>query len=107
MTKDDYPGEERRGITFDEAAVALNPNEDEENGVAVQIYDEDRPKWGNKIEFILATIGFAVGLGNVWRFPYLCQKNGGVPMERVFLNTKNQTMSNCEGFVILVLSGKS
>ncbi|XP_032223340.1 sodium-dependent neutral amino acid transporter B(0)AT2 isoform X2 [Nematostella vectensis] len=77
MTKDDYPGEERRGITFDEAAVALNPNEDEENGVAVQIYDEDRPKWGNKIEFILATIGFAVGLGNVWRFPYLCQKNGG------------------------------
>lgn len=39
--------------------------------------EEIRKGWGNKMEYILATIGFAVGLGNVWRFPYLCQKNGG------------------------------
>ncbi len=38
---------------------------------------EERAGWGNKVEFILAIIGYAVGLGNVWRFPYLCQKNGG------------------------------
>lgn len=43
----------------------------------VQIEDANRGAWGNKVEFVLATIGFAVGLGNVWRFPYLCQKNGG------------------------------
>jgi len=33
--------------------------------------------WDNKIQYILAQIGFAVGLGNVWRFPYLCQKYSG------------------------------
>ncbi|XP_043932840.1 sodium-dependent neutral amino acid transporter SLC6A17 [Protopterus annectens] len=38
---------------------------------------EERPAWNNKLQYILAQIGFSVGLGNVWRFPYLCQKNGG------------------------------
>uniref|UniRef100_A0A8B9J967 Transporter n=1 Tax=Astyanax mexicanus TaxID=7994 RepID=A0A8B9J967_ASTMX len=39
--------------------------------------NDGRPAWNSKLEYILAQVGFSVGLGNVWRFPYLCQKNGG------------------------------
>ncbi|KAI4827652.1 hypothetical protein KUCAC02_031035 [Chaenocephalus aceratus] len=37
----------------------------------------DRGQWANKVEFLLAVAGTLVGLGNLWRFPYLCYKNGG------------------------------
>ncbi|CAL7933815.1 unnamed protein product [Xylocopa violacea] len=36
-----------------------------------------RPHWANKVQFVLACISYSVGLGNVWRFPYLCYKSGG------------------------------
>jgi len=37
----------------------------------------ERDAWGAKTEYMLALIGYAVGIGNIWRFPYLCHRYGG------------------------------
>uniref|UniRef100_H3AAZ4 Transporter n=1 Tax=Latimeria chalumnae TaxID=7897 RepID=H3AAZ4_LATCH len=37
----------------------------------------ERGQWGNKVQYVLSVAGEIIGLGNVWRFPYLCYKNGG------------------------------
>ena len=47
--------------------------------------NSNRPEWASKIGFILAAVGSAVGLGNIWRFPYIMGKYGGSAFLLVYL----------------------
>lgn len=46
---------------------------------------ETRGNFGSKLGVILATAGSAVGLGNVWRFPYMAGQNGGAAFILIYL----------------------
>ncbi|XP_047675329.1 sodium- and chloride-dependent GABA transporter 2 [Tachysurus fulvidraco] len=67
-------GKEKSGGKMDPSSglnrpLDIVPNTDEKM--------KDRGQWSNKLEFVLSVAGEIIGLGNVWRFPYLCYKNGG------------------------------
>lgn len=56
----------------------IQPEEEDEGGGSMTaVVVATRDTWSKKVEFILAVVGFAVDLGNVWRFPYICYQNGG------------------------------
>ena len=46
---------------------------------------EQRGNFGTKIGVILATAGSAVGLGNIWRFPYMTGQDGGAAFILIYL----------------------
>ena len=47
---------------------------------------EERVNFGSKIGVILATAGSAVGLGNIWRFPYMTGENGGAAFILIYVD---------------------
>jgi NSS family neurotransmitter:Na+ symporter len=75
------------GIDLSNGRVVIEREVEEENvEVTTAPIDEEKRKeieneksneWGSNLSFILAMIGSAVGLGNIWRFPYVLYKNGG------------------------------
>ncbi len=53
--------------------------------MAVNVSSDNRGQWGSKFGFIMAAAGSAVGLGNIWRFPYITGENGGGAFVLVYL----------------------
>ena len=47
---------------------------------------KNQEQWSSSYGFLLASVGFAVGMGNIWRFPFVTGQNGGSAFLIIYLN---------------------
>lgn len=69
----------------------MTPSDHGDSDLEIE-HPEDRGNWTGKLDFLLSCIGYCVGLGNVWRFPYRAYTNGGG-------KNRNMLFLTCVGYV--------
>nr|XP_021327051.1 sodium-dependent neutral amino acid transporter B(0)AT2 [Danio rerio]XP_682775.7 sodium-dependent neutral amino acid transporter B(0)AT2 [Danio rerio] len=77
MEKPPLPSDENGSVLTESRSDMALVSADDEGSAGADGQEDDRPAWDSKLQYVLAQVGFSVGLGNVWRFPYLCHQNGG------------------------------
>ncbi|CAG0916787.1 unnamed protein product [Notodromas monacha] len=73
----DEPSSSEASTTVTEVSTTGIGVDGSSNDTAVDEHHPERGTWSNPVEFFLTCLGYTVGLGNLWRFPYLAYANGG------------------------------